>query len=138
MITDRKKQGGYLLVTVVVTLFLVATIAMLLNHDSAISANTSSAELEAVRADYIVETGMQHALWRSANNACADNFTIPTTSFGIDSYSATVTGCSISVLDGCVARVTGRLSVRVLPLASVPVAWIFTGEAGPVPTTTSR
>ena len=90
----RKNQGGYLLVMVIVMLFLVASIATLLNHDSAIGANTTTGELEAARADYVAEAAMQHALWRSANNACMGDVTIPDTALGADSYSATITGAA--------------------------------------------
>ena len=94
MTATRKLQRGYLLLSVVVTLFLVAAIALLLNYDSATGANTASAELESARADYVAEAAMQHALWRSANNACGDNFNISATPFGNDSYSATSTGAA--------------------------------------------
>ena len=38
----RKSQAGYLLITVVVSLFLFATIAAILSYDSATNANRSS------------------------------------------------------------------------------------------------
>ena len=60
-----RRQRGYLLVTVIMTLFLVATIAVLLNHESSISANTANRELEAARADYVARAAVQHALWRT-------------------------------------------------------------------------
>ena len=77
--TGRRLQRGYLLITVVVTLFLVATVAVLLTHGSAINARSSSSEMEAARSDYVAQAGMQHALWRAANNACMGNVTIPAT-----------------------------------------------------------
>ncbi len=94
MIASRKRQRGYLLVTVIVMLFLIASIAMLLNYDSAISANTASGELEASRVEFVTEAAMQHALWRSANNACMGDVTIPTMTLGPDTYTVTVTGAS--------------------------------------------
>ena len=90
----RNTQGGYLLVTIIVTLFLVATVAMLLNRDSAISANTSNAELDRARAEYVAQAAMQHALWRTQNNACMGNVTIPATAIGPDTYSALITGAA--------------------------------------------
>jgi len=88
------RQRGYLLITVVVMLFLVASIATLLNHDSAISANTSSTELETARAEYVAQAGMQHALWRTENNACMGDMTIPATTLGNDNYTATISGAA--------------------------------------------
>ncbi len=37
---------------------------------------------------------MQHALWRSANNACMGDVTIPATALGSDSYTAAITGAA--------------------------------------------
>ncbi len=95
---SRKHQRGYLLVMVIVMLFLVASIATLLNHDSAIGANTTTGELEATRADYVAEAAMQHALWRAGNNVCMGDVTIPDTALGADSYSATITGAASGAL----------------------------------------
>ena len=91
---SRKRQRGYLLITVVVALFLLATVAVLLTRGSAISANTASSELEAARAKYVAEAGMQHALWRAQNNACMGNVTIPATTLGPDRYAASITGAA--------------------------------------------
>ena len=90
----RRSQRGYLLITVVVALFLIATVAVLLTHDSAISANTSSREIEATRAQYVTEAGMQHALWRASNNACMGDITISAEPLGTDSYSVNITGAA--------------------------------------------
>ncbi len=87
-------QRGYLLVTVIVTLFLVASVALLLAHDSANSANTASRELEAARADYVAQAGMQHALWQAQNSGCMGDVTIPATTLGTDSYTATISGAA--------------------------------------------
>jgi len=87
-----KRQRGYLLITVVVTLFLLATIATLLAYDSANNARTTNSVLEATRADYIARAGLQNALWRTQDNACMGPVTIPATSLGDDSYEAWITG----------------------------------------------
>lgn len=91
---SRRFQRGYLLITVIVTLFLLATVAVLLSQDSAISANTASSELEAAKAEYAARAGRQHALWKTANNACMGDLDVPTTPLGADSYDATVSGAS--------------------------------------------
>jgi len=90
----RRRQRGYLFVTVVITLFLFASIAVLLSQDSAISANTSNRELEAARAEYVARAGLQHALWRAQNNVCMGDVTIPDTALGADTYSASITGAA--------------------------------------------
>jgi len=93
-VPPHELQRGYLLVTVVMALFLVASIAVMLSHESAISANTANKELEAARAEYVAQAGMQHALWRARNNACMGDVTIPPTALGTDSYDATITGAA--------------------------------------------
>ena len=95
---SRRQQRGYLLITVVVTLFLLATIAVMLSHGSSISANSASSELEATRAEYVAQAAMQHALWRAGNNACMGDMSIPTTALGSDSYEATLTGVAAGTL----------------------------------------
>jgi len=93
-VPSPKSQRGYLLITVVVALFLIATIAVLLTEGSAINANTASTELEAARAEYVAQAGMKHALWRAGNNACMGDVTIPATTLGNDTYTATITGAA--------------------------------------------
>jgi hypothetical protein len=78
----------------VFTLFLLAAIAVMLTHGSAMHANSAGSELEGARADYVAAAALQHALWRTQNNACMGNVTIPNTTLGKDTYSATITGAS--------------------------------------------
>ena len=87
-----KQQRGHLLVTVVVLMFLVAAIALLLGHGSAISANNANSELEVTRVDYLAQAAMNHALWRSERDACGLDLSIPATPLGPDRYAATATG----------------------------------------------
>ncbi|MDJ0709612.1 MAG: DNRLRE domain-containing protein [Woeseiaceae bacterium] len=90
----RGRQQGYLLITVIVTLFLLSAIVMLLVYESASSARSANSGLEAARAEHVARAGMQNALWRAQQNACMGSFTIPATTLGADSYLATVTGAS--------------------------------------------
>jgi Tfp pilus assembly protein PilX len=94
----RRRQEGYLLFTVIATLFLVATVAVLLAHDSSMSANTANRELETARVDYLARAGLQHALWRGQNSACMGNVTIPDTALGADTYNASIQGAASGTL----------------------------------------
>ena len=91
---SRRRQRGYLLISVVVSLFLLATIAVMLTHGSAINANTASSEMETARAEYVAQAGLQHALWRAANNTCMGELVIPETALGSDSYLASISGAA--------------------------------------------
>ncbi|MDJ0917710.1 MAG: DNRLRE domain-containing protein [Woeseiaceae bacterium] len=90
----KKQQRGYLLISVVVTLFLLACIALLLNRQSAVNANTASAELAAAQAEYVAEAGLRHTRWLADQNACAGDLSLVDVPFGAHSYSATVTMAS--------------------------------------------
>ena len=87
-----------LLVTVIVTLFLVASIAVLLAHDSASSANTANRQLDTSRAELVTRAAMQHALWRTQHNACLGDLSVPATTLGADSYTASVSGTATGKL----------------------------------------
>ncbi len=84
------------MVTVVVALFLIASLAVLISHDSATNANMSNRELEADRSDYVAQAGMQHAQWRIHNNACSSDLALPTVSLGPDMYLASFAGAASS------------------------------------------
>ncbi|MGB5344827.1 MAG: DNRLRE domain-containing protein, partial [Woeseia sp.] len=98
----RKQQQGFLLVTVITILAILAAIAMLLSTstsmDNVVLANhTKEAEL-----NYVAEAGMAHARWQlGQNTSCTNYASLPATSFGSHSYSASFTptsGSPISVL----------------------------------------
>jgi Tfp pilus assembly protein PilX len=92
VIVEREKQNGFMLVTVVVTLFLIAAIAVLLSHSSAMGAHTAVSELAAVRAEYVARAGMQHALWKlRQQQGCGPYTDIVALSLGEDSYTTTLT-----------------------------------------------
>lgn len=93
-VAGRESQGGYLIMTIVVTLFLLATVAMLLTQESAVGANAARTAAEPARAAYAARAGLQRALWMAENNACMGGVSIPTTPLGDDSYAAAVTGAA--------------------------------------------
>ncbi|MDH5631903.1 MAG: DNRLRE domain-containing protein [Gammaproteobacteria bacterium] len=90
MNTAINKQQGYVLITVVVTLFLLASIGMLLGQQSAMGLNNVSLQGQKLQARYIAEAGMQHAHWQS-NSAGCTAYALPQTSFAGGSYSAVFT-----------------------------------------------
>jgi hypothetical protein len=83
-------QHGYILMPVVLAIVLMATLAFLLNNQSAIDVDITAAETEAGQADYVAAAGMAHAIWSAQNNACGGDLSISSVPFGEDSYSATV------------------------------------------------
>ena len=87
----RNGQQGYILITVVVALFIVASIALLLNRTSSAGAHTQNDELQARGADYAALAGINHALWLANQSECSGDLVVPTTSLGVFSYDAFVT-----------------------------------------------
>ena len=85
------KQRGYLLISVVVTIFIISAVALMMSQESVMESNRANKELDNHKLRYITEAAMQHALWGINNSGCSGNLTLPTTPFGNGSYSATVT-----------------------------------------------
>lgn len=89
-----KQQGAYVLITVVVTLFIVAAIALLLNRESAIGVNSAGREAQGDQAAYVAEAGYRHALWQTNNSNCTGYPNPLTANFGTHSYKVNVTPSS--------------------------------------------
>ena len=85
-----RAQGGYVLVAVVATLFLLAAITLSLSRETSLASNSRDAALDAREALFVAEAGYQHALWHAHNNACTGDVTLPSTAFGNHSYQASV------------------------------------------------
>ena len=83
-------QRGFILLPVVLAITLIATVAFLLNSQSAINVNMTAGEAEARQAEYIAAAGLAHATWGAQNSGCAGDMTMPTVPFGQNSYTATV------------------------------------------------
>jgi len=81
-------QRGFILMSVVVAITLLAAIAFMLGYQGASQTGIASGELERDRLRYIAEAGMAHAKLQLANNTSCSGYTdIPKTDFGGDSYS---------------------------------------------------
>ena len=89
-----KQQRAYVLITVVVTLFIVAAIALLLNRESAIGVNSAGREAQSDQAAYVAEAGYRHALWQTNNSNCTAYPNPLTANFGAHSYNVNVTPTS--------------------------------------------
>ncbi|MDH3350624.1 MAG: DNRLRE domain-containing protein, partial [Gammaproteobacteria bacterium] len=81
-------QRGFILMSVVVAITLLAAIAFMLGYQGASQTGIASGELERDRLRYIAEAGMAHAKLQLAKNTSCSGYTdIPRTDFGGDSYS---------------------------------------------------
>lgn len=84
------RQQAYILITVVVTLFIIAAIALLLNRESAMGVNMAVGESQDIQARYVAEAGLNHALWQSNNSNCTAYPNPLIANFGAHSYTVAV------------------------------------------------
>ncbi len=59
--TRHAQQNGFILIPVVIAIVIVATIAFMLNNQSAINTNTLGSESQGQQASYVAEAGINHA-----------------------------------------------------------------------------
>ena len=88
------RQNGFILMPVIIAIVLVATIAFLLNNQSAINVTETGDMLEAEQAEQLARAGQAHATWGAQNSGCAGDMAMTTVPFGqasTGSYTATVT-----------------------------------------------
>ena len=85
------RQKGFILLSVVVTMVLLATIVFLLNYQGALDAGISRTHIEDLDGEYVVRAGMQHALWQLQQQGCGPYTDITDQPFAGHSYSATFT-----------------------------------------------
>lgn len=86
-------QAGFILLPVLLTLFLVATLAFVINRDSSSNVTLSAMQGQSQQLDYAAQAGLQHAQWVLDQGACT-GYSLPATNFGEYSYSATFTPTS--------------------------------------------
>ena len=85
-----RQHRGYILLPVVVTIALVAAIALLMNQEGSMAVRASSSELEAERADLVAEAGLNHALWEIERKGCGPYTEVTDMGFGAHRYSTQI------------------------------------------------
>lgn len=90
----RARQGGYVLLVVMVTLTLVAAIALQLSRQSGLDSTMARGEAATAQLRYLAEAGLNHGLWRMENTPCSAAANLAGTAFGAHSYSVSVTPAS--------------------------------------------
>ncbi len=87
----QSTQSGYIMLPVMVTVVLVATIAFMMNHEGSMGARTVSNALQAEQARYVAEAGLQHALWQTEQQGCGPYTNLTNQALGSDSYTTNLT-----------------------------------------------
>ena len=83
-------QTGFILLPVVLAIVLIATIAFMLTHESAINVDMTVNTEVAAEADQVAQAGLAHAVWGAQNSGCAGDMAMTTVPFAQGSYTATV------------------------------------------------
>ena len=86
----RGRRGGFVLLSVMLALAVVATIAYLLNRSTSLDVRLGLASGRRLEARYVAEAGVAHAFWRVNQANCSGYTDLPATPFGSHSYAATV------------------------------------------------
>ncbi|MCP4333146.1 MAG: DNRLRE domain-containing protein, partial [Gammaproteobacteria bacterium] len=85
------KQTGYILLSVIVVITLVAAIALLITTESVLESNTAGSELDAQQAQYVAGAGLNHALWLNRQQGCGPYGDLTNEPLGNDKYSSSLT-----------------------------------------------
>jgi type II secretory pathway pseudopilin PulG len=86
-----KTQRGYLLISVIVTLFILSAITLMMTEESVMESRMIHNETENIQLRYLAEAGMQHAEWNLQQQGCGPFSDMTTQSLNGGSYSATIT-----------------------------------------------
>lgn len=84
----RRSQSGFVALAVIAGLVIVAAVAMLLVTESTMESDRAGRGIESLQAEYAALAAIEHAQWHAEQDDCAA-YDLPTTPFGMHSYSAT-------------------------------------------------
>ncbi|MFQ5471034.1 MAG: DNRLRE domain-containing protein [Gammaproteobacteria bacterium] len=84
-------QQGYILVSIILTIVLISSVAFILNREGTINVSLVSGDIEHDQLQYVAEAALNHAIWALQSQNCNNVTSLPNTAFGSDRYSAVVT-----------------------------------------------
>lgn len=106
-------QKGFLLITVVVILSVLAAMALMLSTSSSLDNALVAKGAEGTDLDYVLESGIAHNLHQlSKNTSCISYADLPSTALGDSSYSTTISPKSGSPVSIVVSGVSASGATR--------------------------
>ena len=134
-----QRQRGYILISVILAIALISSIAFLLNQEGVINNRVVIDEAQNDEVRYVTEAALNHARWQMNGMDCSGYTNIPDTPFGRNSYSVSLSQSSGSPVN---VAATGRLAngvtrtvtfkdVKVMgssPITTVLQADMFSGK----------
>jgi len=137
MTTGPVLQRGSILLSIVVAITLLAAVTFMLSYTSVSETNITAGEIQRDRLRYAAEAGLAHARMELAQHSSCSGYTdIPTTSFGADSYSATISPLSgspvsVTAIGQSADGIEHTLAVADAKAYQSPVTIVFQpGESG--------
>jgi hypothetical protein len=126
---EKPFQRGFILLPVVLTLALIATLAFLMNRESGVGLELATGQARNAEARYVAEAGLHHASWLVQNGGCTGYSNLSGVSFGGHTYDVAVTpagGSPVTIVStGTLADGTPqtllRTGVRVYEPAPAPL-----------------
>ncbi len=85
-----RSQQGYVLISLTLMLFLIASVSLVLNREGSMHVTLSASENSVSEAQQVAIAGLNHLLWRANQQDCSGYTDIPLTSFSGHSYNATI------------------------------------------------
>jgi hypothetical protein len=76
---------------VMIAIALVASIALMMHHQSTLNIKTLNNDLEAKQAEYVTQAGLNHALWQNRRQGCGPYAGLNSQPLAGDSYTTTLT-----------------------------------------------
>lgn len=87
----KASQRGFILILVLVTLGVLASIAYMISRQGAINTDATAAEQHTTQARYIAEAGLNHAVWQANASSCTGYADLTAVPLGDHSYTTTIT-----------------------------------------------
>ncbi|HBR97697.1 MAG TPA: hypothetical protein DD979_10020 [Gammaproteobacteria bacterium] len=89
-----RRERGYVLLSLMFILFLLASVSLLLNREGGMSVHLSGSGQSVAEAKALALAGINHAIWRANQQDCSGYTDVALTSFGPHQYQATVSPTS--------------------------------------------
>jgi len=103
----NNRQQGYILVSVILAIALISSIAFLLNREGVVNTHLVTDEAQNDEVRYVAEAALNHARWLMDSLDCSGYTNIPDTPFGPNTYSASLNQSSGSPVT---VTATGQLA----------------------------
>ena len=118
---SRRHQRGYVLIAVMAFLLITGAVSLLLVEEGGMNSALTNAQAERDALHYLTQAALEHATWQlHESTSCANYTNLPSTPFGGDSYSASITPTNSSpvaiaatgTLGNGLSRTATRTAVR--------------------------